>query len=401
VQLQKTLVGTFALAVLLGLGAHDAEAGSRYCYPPAYNQDGDGYADLGALSPTNRLFKVEADTCPADSVIKYGDCDDDDINVHPGRSEVGYNGIDDNCRNGVDEPTFVYYAGGNKNTTSGFRIAVNLNSLAALDAASAGSLHVDIEYARLSNSANALVLRKVRVLSSECIINLALTGLAPATVYRARVALYRKLPDNSFRKLGDPDPDHVWSAWYYTITDGTIPKTHTRALMVLKGFKELSESDNGQVGYLGVERDGTRYGADEGEAWCSEFYAWVTETWLIGVSGQHYSGGLIDFFEEAGSYYPGSEIATRAAPGDYLPIDTNEDGEINHSAMFLAYDTSQASPQVWTLEGNYSNNVQVASRNFDHETRWHLVNTGLAWVLVVYDYPVLAGLGYILNSQLR
>jgi hypothetical protein len=396
VQIHKTLVGTFALAILLGLGAHDAEAGSRYCYPAAYNQDGDGYADLRGLSPTNRLFRVEADTCPGDSVIRYGDCNDDDRNVHPGRGEVGYNGIDDNCRNGVDEPTFEYYATGNQNTATSFRIAVYPNRLDALAAALDKNLYADIEYARLSNSANPTVVRKVRVLSAECLINLTLTGLNSATVYRVRVTFYRKPADSlSYQRIGVP------SDWYYTITDGTIPKTHTRALIVLKGFKELSESDNGQVGYFGVEPDGTRYGADEGEAWCSEFYAWVTETWLIGVSGQHYSGGLIDLFDAAGSYYPGSEIATRAAPGDYLPVDTNEDGEINHSAMFLAYDSSQASPQVWTLEGNYSNSVQVASRNFDHETRWHLVNTGLAWVLVVYDYPVLAGLGYILNSQLR
>ena len=369
-RIKNLLAGTFALSILVGVAAHEAEAGSRYCYP---DLDRDGYGVLQGL------FRVDADTCPDRSATKSGDCDDDEINVHPRHPEVGFNDIDDNCKNGKDEPTFAYYATGNQNTASSFRMAVNLNDLDSLTAAAHENLYVDIEYARLSNSANPVVLRKVRVLHSSLLINLTLTGLTPATVYRARVTFFKTLGASSFQQL------RKTSDWYYTITDGTIPKTHTRALMVLKGFKELAESDIGQVGYRGAEENGTRYGAPSDEPWCSEFYAWVTETWLIGAEGQHYTGGLIDLFDEAGSFYRETEIPARAAPGDYLPIDTNRDGASDHSAMFLAYDTSQATPHVWTLEGNHYNTVMVESR---------------AYTLTA-DHSVFAGLGYILNSMLR
>jgi hypothetical protein len=95
---------------------------------------------------------------------------------------------------------------------------------------------------------------------------------------------------------------------------------------------------------------------------------------------------------------PAAAIPTRAAPGDYLPPDTDQDGDLHHSAMFLAYDTSQSPVVIWTLEGNHGNKVSVVQREFDHSA-FRAVNTGIATLLVANN-PVFRGLGYILSSML-
>ena len=133
------------------------------------------------------------------------------------------------------------------------------------------------------------------------------------------------------------------------------------------------------VGYRGTEDvDGTRYGADRNEGFCTEFYVWLTKNWLTGVAGNDTWEDMIDSFKDDHAYYSPSEIPERAAPGDYLPIDSNDDGKKNHSGMFLAYDTS--TNLVWTLEGNVGNKVDVKKRALDTEIK---------------------GLGHLLRSQLR
>jgi hypothetical protein len=91
-----------------------------------------------------------------------------------------------------------------------------------------------------------------------------------------------------------------------------------------------------------------------------------------------------DYFEDYDSFYAASEIPARAAPGDYLYLDTNEDGTVNHSAMYLAYDTSVVPARVWSLEGNSGNEVRVRTRNTD----WNTAT------------PVFLSHGYITNSML-
>ena len=163
------------------------------------------------------------------------------------------------------------------------------------------------------------------------------------------------------------------------MTNGETDKTRTRARIVLKGLKEYSDSLNGLVGYRGTEDvDGTRYHADRNEIWCSEFYVWVTKHWLPGVSDIATCDDLVEFFKDNHSFYSSAEIPSRAAPGDYLPIDSNGDGKTNHSAMFLAYDTSKN--VVWTLEGNSGDKVDVNTRSLDTEIK---------------------GLGYLQRSELR
>ncbi len=210
---------------------------------------------------------------------KVDDCNDLLRSIHPGRSEVGYNGVDDNCNGKTDEPTFEYFATGNLNTSTSFRMSVFLNHSEVLNAGLNNTLYAQVKYAKLSNSANSITLPKAQVLSYGGAFNalLSLWNLDPSAVYRAYVTFYRKT-STGYDQLGSS------SDWYYTMTDGAAGKPHTRALMVLKGLKEFSESASEKVGYRGtVAVDGTRYAASQNELWCSEFYAWVTQPWMPGT----------------------------------------------------------------------------------------------------------------------
>jgi hypothetical protein len=190
-------------------------------------------------------------------------------------------------------------------------------------------------------------------------------------MYRARVSL-SWLDGSTFRQLAVSD-------WYYTTTRGPDPKSIVRTDMILRGMKEFSESEKGFVGENGtVDIDGTRYGADIGELWCSEFYAWTGSTYLNGISGLSSVRRLTNYFAEHNSWLAASEIAEKARRGDYLSMDTDLDGEPNHSGMFLAYEVDNGVEYVWTLEGNSGNKVKVHRRPLDN---------------------VIFGLGHIKNTQ--
>jgi hypothetical protein len=360
-----------------------AEEHSMKCYSEGFDRDGDGYAGLNAEDARTAYRLIEWDgklrtNCPSRYVRFVSDCNDLDPNVNPGKGERGFNGRDDNCNGVVDEPTFDYYAEGNHNTTYSFRMRVNLNSQELLDQKEAGRLYADVQYARLKDTDNPVTRRKFLVnmfypQSSAARIDVAVGNSESATVFRARVAFFRRADDGQF------SPIRGWSDWYYTMTDGEMDKTRTRARIVLKGLKEYSDSLNGVVGYRGTEDvDGTRYGADRNEGFCTEFYVWVTKHWLTGVAGNDTWEDMVDSFKDDHAYYSPSEIPARAAPGDYLPMDSNDDGKKNHSGMFLAYDTS--TKLAWTLEGNIGNKVVVKKRALETEIK---------------------GLGHLLRSELR
>lgn len=381
------LIGTGALLETLTISevlpVAFAKEHSMKCYSDGFDRDGDGYAGLSAEDAKTAYKLIEWDgrlrtNCPSGYVRFVADCNDLDPNVSPGKGERGFNGKDDNCNGVIDEPTFDYYAEGNHNTTYSFRMRVNLNSQALLDQKEAGRLYAELQYAKLKDTSNVVTRGKYLVnvfypQSSSARLNVAVGNSDSATVFRARVAFYRKTDAGEFRPIGSR------SDWYYTMTNGAMDKTQKRARIVLKGLKEFSDSLNGLVGYRGREDvDGTRYGADRNEGYCTEFYVWVTKNWLPGVTGNDTWDDMIDFFRDNRSYYSPSEIPARAAPGDYLPIDSNDDGKKNHSGMFLAYDTS--TNRVWTLEGNAGNRVVVKKRALETEIK---------------------GLGYLLRSELR
>jgi hypothetical protein len=125
----------------------------------------------------------------------------------------------------------------------------------------------------------------------------------------------------------------------------------------LRGLYEMYISARyGFTGYLGITyADGTRYGADMGEAWCSEFYSFNFD-WTIGGMGHRANVSRVtDYFDDY-SAFTDVDAGNRASVlgslkhGDYLAEDTNLDGDVNHSAMFLGYDV--AADQLITLDGN-------------------------------------------------
>jgi hypothetical protein len=147
----------------------------------------------------------DEDTCPEKWAVKNGDCNDGVKRIHPGRGEVGYNGDDDNCTLGVDEPTFEYFAEGNLNTASSFQMTVYLNNPDILRTALLDSLYVDVEYAKLSDSLHPIHLWHTQVVSYNAAMltaHLSLLDLASATVYRAKVTFLKKLSANTYQQVG-------------------------------------------------------------------------------------------------------------------------------------------------------------------------------------------------------
>ncbi|MBL90387.1 MAG: hypothetical protein CMH56_01055 [Myxococcales bacterium] len=304
-------------------------------------------------------------TCPTGWVRSRGDCNDDPdeggADVFPRRNEVYGNGRDDNCNDLVDEPDLIYSPSGHNNQTNKFDIPFFINDpeIKNVKANPWVSLKVEVEYQKLSNtnpetsfSSGLKSLKSYVAFGSITYGKVELDNLDPTTVYRARVQFYK----TSRRRVGGlPIKVGHPSNWYYSTTDGqsSISKARTKAL--LQGFYQYYEGNHrGLVGYKGAEDiDGTRYGADQGEAWCSEFYSWVTDHTLAGMGHRNNVSKMMDYFNEhdAGIYNPTNyQVKNKIKRGDYLGEDTTGDDDKNHSAMFLDYDTYRN--VIWTLDGN-------------------------------------------------
>jgi hypothetical protein len=184
-----------------------------------------------------------------------------------------------------------------------------------------------------------------------------LDGLWPGRVYRARVQFYKRM---MWWALGERiythEPIGGVSDWYYTMTREKDTLGRARAKIVLQGFYEFHLSEHwGEVGYGGrLAWDGTRYGADVGEAWCSEFYSSVASTALKDLGSKSSISAISNYFgsELFASVIVPADYLEAARPGDYLALETTDDGNLNHSNMFLAYDRTTG--VVFTLDGNAS-----------------------------------------------
>lgn len=364
---------------LLALSALATETYDRSCWEAAvYDLDDDGYADTDADSGdrVEQTFSTADDRlrCPAGWVAKRGDCDDSDPDVHPRQQEVYGNDVDDNCSGTVDEPDFQYFPSGFANTTSSFKMRVHVRDAETMSAwrtrttsafaISRHGLGYDITWQNLTNT--GVVSRTTKATMSTMTdvgtnryADLTLSGLAATDVFRAQVQFYtwstNLLGVTTWTPVGDPSP------WYYTTTDGTSEVSLDRTQMLLQGFYEFYISEHkGLVGYHGATyEDGTRYGADLGEAWCSEFYSSMVAWVLPAMSVETYTEHLLDWFhgygEEIDDQDAGwdlDDVKADAYRADYLAIDSDpdDDEDYNHSAMFLAYDSFL--DRFWTLEGN-------------------------------------------------
>ncbi len=263
----------------------------------------------------------------------------------------------------------AYYLQGIDNTHTSFRIIVKVHSK---EIAQLKNVRAQVEYAPLhsSTSPQTTPMRMYAFGYDKGVpyLSLPVTGLQETTMYRARLNVYNL---NGVH-LGS-------SSYYYTTTTGDNPKSIIRNRMVLKGLREFYDSELGLVGKGGtVAVDGTRYGADVGEAWCSEFYSWVGTGYLKNIKGISNFNGLMEFFRKAGGLSNRSAIPTVARRGDYLAMDTDEVQGTNHSGMFLAYEKVGKDEFVWTLEGNSGKKIRVNRRPLN---------------------KVFTGLGHIMASQ--
>ena len=351
----KKSYGRGAGKPLLGLGQE-----AKKCYEKKYDQDGDGYAQEDAVRKRVRVWAYKVN-CPEGYVNKGGDNVDkvkkidNDKSIHPRRDEVPFNGKDDNCNGKTDEPTFVYSTTPTRN--DGFEMKVRINCLKTMK--HKNNLYADLTIHSLRNTGTPIDFdpeEKLNVIEDGKIayVTINVKNLSPATVYRTAVQFYYK-DGNEFKKIGEE------SDYYYTTTCSNDRVERARSAILLRGFKEYDESTLGRVGYRGTDKvDGTRYGADKNEQWCSEFYVWVTKENLKDIKGRTYVSRLVDYFQDYKSTYDRSHIKDRAKCGDYIAISTKGDDKKDHSAMFLAYD--EATKMIWTLEGNWGNEVVIEDR---------------------------------------
>lgn len=269
----------------------------------------------------------------------------------------------------------IYYSNGFVNEPTSFYVTIQINDRRL---ANRTDLWIQPEYAALNDTAKPwyparqrLVVEKLPVTGTP-VVKVRFAGLDETTMYRARIIIQRE--------EGPQIIDMVTSPWYYTTTAGNDPKSIIRTRMILKGLKEFYDSERGLVGANGtVDVDGTRYGADPGELWCSEFYAWTAKGNLKNVDGLTSVKRITKYFTDHNGMMPASDIPEKARRGDYLSMDTDLNGDANHSGMFLAHEIDRTGQAfVWTLEGNSGNKVKVNRRPYD---------------------AVFIGLGHIMHSQ--
>jgi hypothetical protein len=306
----------FSISFLCASWSHASETETAKCWDATiYDLDGDGYADDSADSgDKEEIPSTYADkaSCPEGYVAARGDCDDNDSDVHPRRAEVYDNGIDDNCNDLIDEPSFYYRPGGLRNTENSFDIAFSINDSAVYSAYKSRfyNLKVEIEYQKLSNTGHTYysgkkALKSYLSMGPYSYAVASLTGLNRTTVYRARVRFYKSsrfqkrsrygtkpVSEISYTEIGDS------SDWYYSTTDGSSNISKARTDILLQGFYEYDQGNHRElVGYRGLsETDGTRYGAVKGEAWCSEFYSWVANHRLSGMGHRPSVSRMMDYF---------------------------------------------------------------------------------------------------------
>ncbi len=367
-----TALAFVSSAVLTPKNAQAGSGSTVWVWPASmYDQDGDGYAPWDA-NTSDRVVVAAPDNaplyCPEGYVRKRGDFDDLNSEVHPRRSEAPFNNVDDDCDGKVDEPSFIYSPSGNNNTVDGFDLAIVINDAEVVEFLNKTrsllftdeTLAVGIEYQSLALTGRTFSRQPQGVGAAAAFgdtiyITAHLGGLTPGRVYRARVQFYKRAVLNVAGVLTyTHEPVGGVSDWYYSMTDHSSRLGQARKEIVLQGFFEFNLSEHwGEVGYGGrLAWDGTRYGADVGEAWCSEFYSTVASTALKDMGALSFITPIADYFgpELFTTVTSPDDYVGQARPGDYLALDTDSDGNLNHSNMFLAYDRSTG--VLFTLDGN-------------------------------------------------
>jgi hypothetical protein len=78
-----------------------------------------------------------------------------------------------------------------------------------------------------------------------------------------------------------------------------------------------------------LAEDGTRYGARPNEQWCTEFFAWSAKNKLERIADEDSVSDMIKYFKSYNAFYEGKDLAEKARRGDYVALDTDDDGKKN------------------------------------------------------------------------
>jgi hypothetical protein len=353
------------------------------CYLASDDRDGDGFARDGAASQVVSVPESTKLNCPAGYVKLADDCDDTRSAVHPNRAEIAFNTRDDNCNDESDENEFVYFHEGFDNLDTSYKMRVKLNNRDVLDRYNAGSeIYAKVTYRKITQDATSdqeSGYKRVYFydythtrLGEYTGTNVTLTGLALTTVYRSRVQFFYKSGVNYF-SIGIKGP----SVYYTTTTEVANAVSQARTGILLEAFRDYFYQRLGLLGKGGtVWPNGTRYGADLHEAWCTEFYSYASRLFLKDIHPTTNTAKMQTYFGSNFSrvYDIGDLGVARRA--DWLAIDWDGNGSKDHTAMFLG---KHVDGSIVTIEGNTGNTVGIKYR----------------------DVSLIYGLGHITTSKVN
>lgn len=357
-----------ALALVNGdCNDNDAAAVSRFsCYA-----DGDGdHWGTGA-----RVSMCAPSSCWGSGAANNpGDLDDANAAVHPESAEVQADGLDNDQDGNVDETEFLFSTTGYNNSATGFDLHARLNASSLIND---GTLYAKVTWWALDASATLTTTGIVNVAHAAGgrDVTIPLMGLTSADAGRAfgatvqfftRLAAYGS--PGTYAYLARPTASDT----YYTMTSptSTTDAADARWRIVMRAFEDWDDSEKGAIHEWESDWRTTRYGADaDATEWCTEFYATMAKTELLYMNPQ--DEGASDPATEEGTismsnwfaqyngmleYMPSDTSLAARAPGTWLGLDTDGDGVMNHTQMFLAWDATAATPSYWVVQGNASGN---------------------------------------------
>ena len=228
-----------SLFFLFSVNAFAQQTYDIKCYHNVYDQDDDNYAKIGSPAVHFQVSYEQTYVCPK------GDCHDFDADIHPYRTEVAFNNIDDNCNNRVDETEYVYSKKGYKNTHTSIGARVKINKKEVLDLWHLKQeLYARIRYRRLAETDDKLKTTPLIKVSLKRYYNLnlgmhwasplRLDGLVGNTPYFLQARFYVKNDDGTYRRISD----YGKILFYSTTTDPSNPVSLARTKILLQGFKQ-------------------------------------------------------------------------------------------------------------------------------------------------------------------
>jgi hypothetical protein len=339
------------------------------CYAASDDKDKDGYARAGAVSKDFQVPESTRYSCPTGYVPDDDDCDDTRSSVHPYRIEIPFNSRDDNCNGEIDENEFVVFHGGFDNSDYSYKMRVKLNNEDVLNYYQAGTpIYAKVTYRKITEDSSKdqesdyqrvfFIDYPHSKIGDYKGTNITLSGLDKTTVYRSRVKFYYKSGD-TYVPIGIYGPN----VYYTTTTDTSEDKDRSQARtgILLQAFMELFYQQIGIVGKLGTEFvNGTRYGADANEKWCTEFYSFVSQWQLKNIYPISNTSDMQTYFGKNFSLVNKLSDLDGALRADWLTLDFDDNGTKDHTAMFLG---KYFDGRIVTIEGNTGNRVAIRHRD--------------------------------------